>query len=277
MAIIADVHTDLNSGNVLEVAVGKPLYLYVVAPVEGRLQLCRGGMFSYYEFAHPMNDRLTDEKWQGMLAQHIAPLPPAWTHTFAIDSAQSNSYRASDEYSILYKSVTIGNTFRSGDSVIALVSSDSIPSVTVESAGSPQQIFGAIASGNTYRIAIPPQAFTDSLVVLTFQQYFIDRSMDCREIEPLSYRKLLMRDGPVAVINKTIDFATLSVPRVRGNHVQLPPATSWRVLTMQGKQIAAIALGTREWIAPKWLTQTPLLMAPVGKKGSAPIRVLMIH
>jgi hypothetical protein len=41
-----------------------------------------GGVFSYYEFKWPMDDRLTDEAWQEM-----SPLPdrPAWTGSFIVE------------------------------------------------------------------------------------------------------------------------------------------------------------------------------------------------
>jgi hypothetical protein len=280
MAIIADIHTNVDEGCVLEEGVGKPMNVFVVVPVEGRLQICRGALYSYYEFAHPMNDRLTDEKWQGMLVQQTAPPQPAWTQTFSIDAAQ-NDYskpRESSTTPSLSASVSVGNTFRSGDSVIALVTSDSIPSVTVESGDKIPQVFlGASLGTNSYRIAIPPDAIADSSAILTFQTYVLYFCDGPSGEIPMSYRKLIVRDGPVAIINKAIDFASVSVPRVRGNRVQLPPATAWRVLTVQGKQIAAIALGTREWIAPKWLTQTPLLLLPQGNKSSRPIRLLMIR
>jgi hypothetical protein len=80
MALVADVHTGADAA--LEVAVGHANQIFVVAPVEGRLQLMRGAVFSYYEFAHPAADRLTDEKWQDMLKRRAAPPPPAWTRSF---------------------------------------------------------------------------------------------------------------------------------------------------------------------------------------------------
>ena len=79
MAIVADVHTEGNSGQVLEEGVGDAFTIYVVAPVEGRQVLARGGVFSYYEFKQPMSDRLTDEAWQA-----LEPKPdlPKWTTSF---------------------------------------------------------------------------------------------------------------------------------------------------------------------------------------------------
>ncbi|MHA2357897.1 MAG: DUF3160 domain-containing protein, partial [Candidatus Heimdallarchaeaceae archaeon] len=76
MAIIADVHTDLHNGEVLEVAVGNPLVIYVVVQDHnGRLRLTRGGIFSYYEFPHPYTSRLTDEEWQDILVTNPPDLP----------------------------------------------------------------------------------------------------------------------------------------------------------------------------------------------------------
>ncbi|MFW9966342.1 MAG: DUF3160 domain-containing protein [Candidatus Thorarchaeota archaeon] len=86
MAVIADVHTDPNDGVVLEEAVGRPMVIYVVVLVDGQVVLTRGGIFSYYEFTWPMNDRLTDEAWQNMLTQGEAPPLPFWTVSFVADS-----------------------------------------------------------------------------------------------------------------------------------------------------------------------------------------------
>jgi hypothetical protein len=81
-AVVADVATDPNSGQVLEEAVGKVFEIYVVVEAEGKLALTEGGVFSYYEFAWPMNDRLTDESWREMLESGQAPPRPAWTASF---------------------------------------------------------------------------------------------------------------------------------------------------------------------------------------------------
>ncbi|OLS31696.1 MAG: hypothetical protein HeimAB125_15610 [Candidatus Heimdallarchaeota archaeon AB_125] len=76
MAIIADVHTDPNTGQVLEVGAGDPYSIYVVVQDhQGKLRLTKGATFSYYEFKHPMNDRLTDEGWHEMLDTNPPDLP----------------------------------------------------------------------------------------------------------------------------------------------------------------------------------------------------------
>jgi len=79
MAIVADVHTDVNTGQVLEEGVGDAFIIYVIAPVEGQLAVTQGGVFSYYEFTQPMDDRLTDEAWQAM---ETKPDLSVWTESF---------------------------------------------------------------------------------------------------------------------------------------------------------------------------------------------------
>jgi hypothetical protein len=86
MAVIADVHTDPNSGTVLEEGVGRPMVIYVAVQIEGEVILTRGGIFSYYEFTWPMDDRLTDEAWQDMLTQGEAPPLPIWTASFVTNT-----------------------------------------------------------------------------------------------------------------------------------------------------------------------------------------------
>ncbi len=81
-AIIADVATDPN-GQVLEVGTGKISYIYVVLPpLDGKMRIARGGVYSYHEFSWPMSDRLTDKKWLEMLNSGQAPALPDWTAPF---------------------------------------------------------------------------------------------------------------------------------------------------------------------------------------------------
>jgi hypothetical protein len=80
-AIVADVATDPN-GQVLEEGIGKIFEIYVVVPVDGKLRIAKGGVYSYYEFAWPMLDRLTDKKWRELLNSGQAPALPSWTDAF---------------------------------------------------------------------------------------------------------------------------------------------------------------------------------------------------
>lgn len=66
--LVADVHTDGNTRQVLEVASGKLDWIIVIhKTLSGQLVASIGPIFTYYEFPHPMNDRLTDEAWRSML------------------------------------------------------------------------------------------------------------------------------------------------------------------------------------------------------------------
>jgi len=80
-AIVADVATDPN-GQVLEVGTGKISEIYVVVPIDGKLKIAKGGVYSYYEFTWPMSDRLTDRKWRELLNSDQAPTLPSWTDAF---------------------------------------------------------------------------------------------------------------------------------------------------------------------------------------------------
>ncbi len=91
-AVIADIATDWESGQVLEVGTGSPSVLYVVIRVDGKLKLAKGSVYSFYQFAWPMDDRLTDSKWRQMLGiqpneegyhERDASLQkPGWTQSY---------------------------------------------------------------------------------------------------------------------------------------------------------------------------------------------------
>ena len=84
--LVADVATappDL----VLEEGNGYIHSIYAVVPVDGKLRIVKGGVYSHYEFTWPASDRLTDEKWRGMLENKQAPPAPEWTRAFAADGS----------------------------------------------------------------------------------------------------------------------------------------------------------------------------------------------
>lgn len=62
-AVIADVHTDLNSKQVLEIAVGEPQ----IIEVSVGSQKAAAAVFTAYEFRQPFDQRLTDDAWRKML------------------------------------------------------------------------------------------------------------------------------------------------------------------------------------------------------------------
>jgi hypothetical protein len=93
-AVIADVATNPNPpATVLEEGVGRVNPIYVVVPIietdgDIYLQVNKGGVFSYYEFPWPIEDRLTDEKWRLMLDEGKAPPPPEWTQSFLVETRE---------------------------------------------------------------------------------------------------------------------------------------------------------------------------------------------
>lgn len=82
MAIVADVHTDHNTLHCLEEGVGYPLEIDVIVYENGEARICRGALFSYYEFRQPIAERLTDEAWREMLASGSPPEMPVWVNAF---------------------------------------------------------------------------------------------------------------------------------------------------------------------------------------------------
>lgn len=81
-AIIADVHTDPNSGQVLQVGVGRPCVMYVRMVRDGQERIAAGPVYSYYEFKQPMAERLTNEQWREMLQRGQVPPPQDWSGSF---------------------------------------------------------------------------------------------------------------------------------------------------------------------------------------------------
>ncbi len=106
-AVIADVATDPDPAGdgsaqavVLEVGVGRIDHLHAVVPLieeDGSitLQVTRGGVFSYYEFPWPAEDRLTDEAWRAMLEKDEAPPRPVWIASFFTEEGEHEELRQS--------------------------------------------------------------------------------------------------------------------------------------------------------------------------------------
>lgn len=88
MAVVADVHTDLSTQLCLEEGTGRANAIYVVVPIEGKLYLTRGAVYSHYEFEWLMKDRLTDEKWQKMLNAGQTPGLADWISSFYVNTKE---------------------------------------------------------------------------------------------------------------------------------------------------------------------------------------------
>ncbi|RZB29105.1 MAG: hypothetical protein AEth_01709 [Candidatus Argoarchaeum ethanivorans] len=83
--IIADVHTDGNTLQVLEEGVGYVDMIVVAYKLpDERILVGAGPVMSYYEFKQPMDERLTDEAWRELLDSN-PPKKPGWVPNFAED------------------------------------------------------------------------------------------------------------------------------------------------------------------------------------------------
>ncbi len=84
-ALVVDVATDPN-GRVLEMATGDPACIYVVVPVEGKLRIAEGCIYSFYQFEQPISDRLTDSEWRKQMGiendsyEDFVPYGKAYDH-----------------------------------------------------------------------------------------------------------------------------------------------------------------------------------------------------
>ncbi|MDI6694578.1 MAG: DUF3160 domain-containing protein [Anaerolineales bacterium] len=104
-AVIADVATDpdptgtgAGGAVVLQVGVGRINEIHAVVPLVNQdgsvqLQVAKGGVFSYYEFPWPADDRLTDEKWRTMLEQGQAPPMQDWVNSFFVAEGENSPWR----------------------------------------------------------------------------------------------------------------------------------------------------------------------------------------
>jgi hypothetical protein len=99
MAVVADVHTDSSTQLCLEEGTGRANAIYVVVPIDGKLYLTRGAVYSYYEFEWSITDRLSDEKWQKMLNSEKVPTLPEWINSFFVNTKHKP---AKDEFEAFF-------------------------------------------------------------------------------------------------------------------------------------------------------------------------------
>jgi hypothetical protein len=87
---------------VLEVGIGSVDRIYVVVPLEDKWEAAQGGVFSYYEFVQPRNQRLTDDEWRTKLDGDEVAMPD-WASNFVLPDGQPNEalfFRIGDIYII---------------------------------------------------------------------------------------------------------------------------------------------------------------------------------
>lgn len=79
---VIDVHTDPNTREALEVGVGSCNFLVAAIDNEDDRMIYVGPAYSYYEFRHPAEKRLTDNDWQQLLDTEKEPPRPTWVDSF---------------------------------------------------------------------------------------------------------------------------------------------------------------------------------------------------
>ncbi|MBN1947778.1 MAG: DUF3160 domain-containing protein [Bradymonadales bacterium] len=82
IALAADVYTNIERQEVIQLAIGRIMDLFVVVPNTVGQRMVQGGIYSFYEFTQPMSERLTDMAWNERIeADDLPPLPP-WSRSF---------------------------------------------------------------------------------------------------------------------------------------------------------------------------------------------------
>jgi hypothetical protein len=82
VALVTDIATETTTQTVLQQAVGAVDFIYVVIPGPIGLQIARGGVYSYYEFAGSSDARMTDSEWREIVTSGDLPPRPDWVDVF---------------------------------------------------------------------------------------------------------------------------------------------------------------------------------------------------
>lgn len=82
VALIADVASNANAETALEEAIGLVDYIYVIVNGPHGYHVTRGGVYSYYEFVQPIDQRMTDNEWREMVALGDLPPRPTWVNLY---------------------------------------------------------------------------------------------------------------------------------------------------------------------------------------------------
>lgn len=78
VALVADVANNPDVQIVLEEGIGLVDTIYVIVNGPHGPHLTRGGVYSYYEFVNPIDQRLTDDEWRAQVASGDLPQRPSW-------------------------------------------------------------------------------------------------------------------------------------------------------------------------------------------------------
>ena len=97
MACIADVYTNNDFNVCLEVGVANPVRLYIpLNDSQGGKRIAIGYGFSYVEFTHPSNDRMTDDQWKTIIykqKQNLDEYMPFWEKECLLKETTLSNFR----------------------------------------------------------------------------------------------------------------------------------------------------------------------------------------
>jgi hypothetical protein len=91
--VVADVHTDPDSASCLEVTVGDAMLGVIAIDNDQDRMVYVGPLYSYYEFRHPVEKRLTDPEWHQMIFKGQLPPRPEWTKDFVAPKRKTTTPR----------------------------------------------------------------------------------------------------------------------------------------------------------------------------------------
>lgn len=82
---VADVHTDVDRQQVLQVGVAHPGVMIVAIDAKGKTALYGGPAYNYYSFHRPQRKRLSDALWRKRVIRNRLPPRPAFTRAYHED------------------------------------------------------------------------------------------------------------------------------------------------------------------------------------------------
>jgi HEAT repeat protein len=88
--IVTRVFLNPLTSSILYAGLARPQALYVIAGTGKSVQLYRGAVMAYREFARPNDQLLDDESWRALIAKGQAPIAPPFTRSFYSERTAAN-------------------------------------------------------------------------------------------------------------------------------------------------------------------------------------------
>lgn len=122
-AIVADIATGESDRGYYarEIATGNPIKVYVLVKVDGKYKICSGGVFDFYQFEVPAEDRMTDIEWRTLMGfddnlivagEKNIPVEELWQDSDNYDKIQNRLYKNDNETKPKFQSWTESYRYR---------------------------------------------------------------------------------------------------------------------------------------------------------------------